>query len=53
MNQYGKREYAKGKFHALDAARMAILGYVQSPIETFISNVGQVEPVYDVFMSEW
>jgi hypothetical protein len=53
MNQYGKREYAKGKFHALDAARMAILGYIQSPIDTFMANLSNSEPVLDVFMGEW
>jgi len=32
-NPYGKKEFNKGKFHALDAARMAALAYTQEAIE--------------------
>jgi hypothetical protein len=39
-NPYGKKEFNKGKFHALDAARMAVLAYVQAPIEEQLA-VGQ------------
>jgi hypothetical protein len=32
-NPYGKKEFSKGKFHALDAARMAALAYSQEAVE--------------------
>lgn len=32
-NPYGKKEFNKGKFHALDAARMVALAYTQASIE--------------------
>lgn len=32
-NPYGKKEFSKGKFHALDAARMAALAWSQEAIE--------------------
>lgn len=32
-NPYGKKEFNKGKFHTLDAARMAVLGYAQYEME--------------------
>lgn len=38
MNQYGKREYSMGKFHALDAARMAVLGWQQYGIEKMMET---------------
>lgn len=44
MNQYGKREYSQGKFHALDAARMAALGHVQAPIEEMTKEQKWVPP---------
>jgi hypothetical protein len=50
MNMYGKREYSKGTFHALDAARMAVLGKVQTPIEQFVKK-DTFTPVMDVFLS--
>ncbi len=54
MNLYGKKEFSKGKFHALDAARMAILGKVQTPIEEFMANrVQKFQPVEDIFIGEW
>lgn len=49
MNMYGKREYSKGTFHALDAARMAALGKVQTPIEAFVKK-DNFQPVMDVFI---
>ena len=30
---YGKKQFNKGKFHALDAARMAVLGHLQERID--------------------
>lgn len=48
LNQYGKREFSLGKFHALDAARMMALGWAQYAIEEFVKKDDQ-EPVYDVF----
>jgi len=38
MDQYGKREYSMGKFHALDAARMAVLGWQQYGIEQMMQT---------------
>lgn len=49
------RAYSKGVFHALDAARMAVLGHAQHDIETFLRNERKIprqEPVYDIF-SQW
>lgn len=48
MNQYGKREYSMGKFHALDAARMAVLGYTQYGIEEMTKKTKD-EPVFARF----
>lgn len=48
-NPYGKKEFNKGKFHALDAARMAILGYLQERIDA-MREVQSDEPVLDVFL---
>jgi hypothetical protein len=40
MNAYGKKQFAKGGgFHALDAAKMAVLGYQQREIDTMITNI--------------
>lgn len=36
-NPYGKKEFNKGKFHALDAARMAALAWSQESIEKQMS----------------
>lgn len=49
LNQYGRREYSLGKFHALDACRMMALGWSQYSIEEFVKNDPQ-EPVYDMFI---
>lgn len=49
INQIGRREYSLGSFHALDAARMAVLGWQQYGIEEFVKNEDQ-KPVYDVFV---
>lgn len=48
---YGRRKFSKGDFHALDAARMAVLGYAQDQLETFIRDYmkPQQEDVIDFF----
>lgn len=48
LNQWGRREYSLGKFHALDAARMMALGWAQYAIEEFVKTDNQ-EPVIDLF----
>lgn len=48
LNQYGKREYSLGKFHAFDACRMAILGWAQYGIEEFM-KLDESEPVLELF----
>jgi hypothetical protein len=47
---YGKKQFNKGKFHALDAARMAILGHLQERIDA-MKSVAYDEPVYDMFLT--
>jgi hypothetical protein len=37
-NPYGRKEFNKGKFHALDAARMAALAYSQEHVEQIIEE---------------
>lgn len=49
LDQYGKREYSLGQFHALDAARMAVLGWKQHTIEELMKTENE-EPVIDIFM---
>jgi hypothetical protein len=46
---YGKKQFNKGKFHALDAARMAVLGHLQEAIDK-MRQVEFDEPVFDMFM---
>ena len=48
-NPYGKKEFNKGKFHALDAARMALLGYLTEQINA-AKEVTLDEPVFDMFL---
>lgn len=48
-NPYGKKEFNKGKFHALDAARMALLGFLQDKIEA-MKETRDDEPVFDMFL---
>jgi hypothetical protein len=51
QNIYGRKEYNKGKFHALDAARMAVLGMAQTPIEQFMATKPEAKkPVVDIFL---
>lgn len=47
---YGKKQFNKGKFHALDAARMAILGYQQREIDAMKQVASDFEPVLDSFL---
>lgn len=46
---YGKKQFNKGKFHALDAARMATLGYLQEKIE-MSKTILDEEPIFDSFL---
>lgn len=48
-NAYGKKQFNKGKFHALDAARMALLGHLQEKIDA-MAEVLYDEPVLDSFL---
>lgn len=52
MNQYGKKTYSRGTFHALDAARMAVLGLVQNSIEEFTKEE-KYQPIDDIFFVEF
>lgn len=48
---YGKKQFNKGKFHALDAARMAVLGYQQELIDQLAELYAPTdEPVFDSFL---
>lgn len=50
LDQYGKRSYSQGKFHALDAARMAVLGWKQYSIEQLMAEKpADHEPVLELF----
>lgn len=51
MNLYGKKVFSQGKFHALDAARMAVLGWAQYAIEDFVKQKDTRPPVIDVFFA--
>jgi len=51
MNIYGKKTFSGGSFHALDAARMAVLGYVQHITDQIAANMKEPdEPVLDIFL---
>lgn len=52
LNQYGKRSYSKGNFHALDAAKMAVLGWRQETIEAFAKEE-KFEPTPIIIFGEW
>lgn len=52
LDPYGRRRYNQGKFHALDAARMAALGFTQYSIEEFVKTPRQ-QPVLDSFIPAW
>lgn len=51
LDQYGKRRFAKGDDHTLDAAVFMTLGFRQYSIEEFLAREEVIEPVYDVFIS--
>lgn len=54
MDMYGRKRFSKGSFHALDAARMAVLGQVQYGIEAMLrehNRVKKQEPIYDIFVA--
>lgn len=48
-NPYGKKEFNKGTCHALDAARMAVLGHQQATIEPLVEQQHQGNEV----LLEW
>lgn len=47
---YGKKQFNKGKFHALDAARMAVLAFKQQEIDAMLEVTQGFEPVFDSFL---
>jgi hypothetical protein len=48
---YGKKQFNKGKFHALDAVRMAMLGYFQERIDMLKELTAyESQPVFDEFL---
>ena len=49
---YGKRNFNKGKFHALDGVRMAVLAYRQDEVEKMqaLMEEDDFEPVLDTFL---
>jgi hypothetical protein len=49
-NPYGKKQFNQGKFHTLDAARMAALAFTQETIEALRPKVEDFEPVLDAFV---
>jgi hypothetical protein len=50
MDMYGRvKSYSKGSFHALDAARMAVLGWAQYSIEE-LTRKDTFEPVKEIFL---
>ena len=55
MDIYGRprRVYSQGNFHALDAARMAALGFCNHKLEEMmrLREQSNAEPVYDYFVS--
>lgn len=47
---YGKKQFNKGKFHALDGVRMAILAYYQERIDLLREVTQGFEPILDTFL---
>lgn len=49
---YGKRDYARGKFHSLDAGKMAAAAETLPPIQEMIDAAKGVsaEPIMDIFV---
>ena len=50
MDTTGKKSYSKGNFHALDAAKMAVLGFVQTPMEAYLKGLNNRGAVLDMFI---
>lgn len=51
MDLYGRaRNFSKGSFHTLDAARMAALGWAQHRIDVFQKEKDKFTPVMPVFL---
>ena len=46
---YGRKQFNKGKFHALDGVRMAVLAFQQEVIDG-MKELVMDEPVYDTFL---
>jgi hypothetical protein len=52
MDMYGRaRNFSKGSFHTLDAARMAATGWAQSKIVEFVDEKEKFVPVSSVFLN--
>lgn len=50
-NPYGKKQFNQGKFHTLDAARMACLAFFQEHIDSLRPQAQAWEPVFDEFIT--
>ncbi len=52
IDAYGRRRriFSEGSFHALDAARMAVMGHAQQAIEELLNKPKEQEPVFDQFV---
>ena len=48
-NPYGRKVFSQGEYHALDAARMAVLGFFQEQITLLEGQ--QMEPILDSFIT--
>jgi hypothetical protein len=53
INPYGRKEFSRGKFHTLDAARMAVLGRRMLELENLQPVEPEDEPVPVYFGDEW
>jgi hypothetical protein len=49
-DHYGRKQFNKGKFHALDGARMAILAYRLQEVDRMIAVTVESDPVLDSFI---
>ena len=49
QNPYGRKIFSKGSYHALDAARMAVLGFFTEQVAPYQEK--QWEPVFDSFLA--
>lgn len=49
-NPYGKKEFSSGKYHTLDAARMAVLPFMVQGVEQMRKVIND-EPVFDAFVT--